>query len=572
MTLGHDGVVLRVLTTRLGLRSALIIILLVYLLFIYVEANFVQRQVQHETSEVANLKVELAQLKEAWVAEEALRDAEFEKGRISMTDDGSKQDWERSWGGTRYYRSPQVAITSDGTPMVVWLEGISGMQEYRFDEGKLWFNHFDARRNAWGRSGVLESPGYVRSIDLASDLQGGVMLNWQSGGGGWYSNYSKRLLGGFWHPKQSITTRHVNADLPASIVYDDSGNPFAVWSSREPKLFANERASWTDPNIMVDRLFVSQFLLKEGSPRHSHWGEPQQIGYVEGGKISGPQMAVDQHGNIVVIWVEGTGATAEIHANYYSAKQHNWVGDVQIEGGLGAVRSPQLVLDAEGNALVVWQHFQQDPTAWFKGHSLWFARYAASESVWGKAQKMDIHAEAAGSLQVAMDRGTGEAVAVWTQQVWNAISVEFLEDSDSESEPERSEVALSRYMPNAGWQPAQIFNLKRSGWADLPQIALNSQGNALLIWSQREYREDSRARVLSSYYTANKGWSSAEEVAPEQELAQAEISKIVMDDYGNSLVSWLCSEGGQNNICAARYVVGKGWQKPDTVNVIPSQD
>lgn len=575
MNYGEGGVLNRMMRTRVGIGATITIGLLLYLMISYGEMSFIQQRLQKETAMVVGLREELAQLKEAKARADAaaalIMDAEFEKGRISIDDEDDKQVQDQRGSGTRYYRKPQIAVVSGGNVIVVWPEGVSTnmLPEHRFTESRLWFSHFDVRKNSWGRARVLESPVWnVESIDIAVDQQSKAMLSWQSGGGGANTNQSKRLIDGFWYPKQSISNK-VNAELPASIVFDHAGNAFAVWSNRETKWFENERGRWNDPNIMIDRLFVSQFLLEEGSPRRSHWAEPQQVGYVEGGQIRSPQIAVDLGGNIVVTWVEGTDATAEIHINCYDAKQHIWTGGKQFEESRGVVGAPQLVLDAEGNALVVWQQFQRDPSFWFKGHSLRFVRYMASERTWSKVQKMDIHAEPVSSLQLAMDKGTGEAVAVWTQHVWDTTSADSSEDSDSEPEPERSEVVISRYKPGAGWQPVRIFNLKENSWADSPRIAFNGQGNALLIWNQREYREDSRARVFSSYYTTSKGWSSAMEIAPEPGLDEVETSRVVMDDNGNALLSWLCSECEPNDIFAARYVVGKGWQKPVAISEVP---
>ncbi|MCH6583386.1 MAG: hypothetical protein IH808_10290, partial [Proteobacteria bacterium] len=100
------------------------------------------------------------------------------------------------------------------------------------------------------------------------------------------------------------------------------------------------------------------------------------------------------------------GTTNSIWANHYTPSS-GWGNASMIETGRGLAYAPQLAMNTSGNAVAVW--VQKDGMA----YSIWANRYTAG-SGWGNASMIETGAGSAAVPQVVMD-ANGNAVAVWEQ-------------------------------------------------------------------------------------------------------------------------------------------------------------
>ena len=69
-----------------------------------------------------------------------------------------------------------------------------------------------------------------------------------------------------------------------------------------------------------------------------------------------PQIAIDANGNALAVWHQYDGARYSIRANRYTPGI-GWGAAGTIDDGSGDAYNPQIALDANGNALAVWQQF-----------------------------------------------------------------------------------------------------------------------------------------------------------------------------------------------------------------------
>ncbi|HUX90259.1 MAG TPA: hypothetical protein VMV48_06165 [Gallionellaceae bacterium] len=253
------------------------------------------------------------------------------------------------------------------------------------------------------------------------------------------------------------------------------------------------------------------------------------------GAAAQPQIAVDPSGNAVAVWVQvdSTGTYLNIWANHYTVATHTWGTAAPLETGVGFSSNPQIAIDANGNALAVWQQ-DGDATAAVRD-DIWANRYSASSGTWGTAVLIETdNAGPAVSPQIAFDL-TGNAMAVWLQS--NGTS---------------SQIRSNSYSAGSGtWgTTATIIEPVSLGASSTPQIAIDANGNALVVWS----RYDGTGTIMSNRYAAGSGWGAASVIGGAGGLPQ-----IAIDANGNALAVWSQSDGSNRNIWANRYSAGSGW-------------
>ncbi len=308
-----------------------------------------------------------------------------------------------------------------------------------------------------------------------------------------------------WRTAALIETGTGSAELP-QITVDSTGNAIAVWHQ-------DEGAVW---NIWANRYTVG-----------SGWGTAALI-ETGPGSAELPQVAVDSTGNAIAVWHQYDGTTLSIWANRYTVDSGGWGTAKLIETGTGSAELPQVAVDSTGNAIAVWR--QYDGAAW----SIWANRYTVG-SGWGTAALIETGPGSAELPQIAVD-STGSAIAVWHQDddaVWS--------------------IWANRYTVGSGWGTAKLIETG-TGNAELPQIAVDSTGNAIAVW--RQY-DGAMLSIWANRYTVGSGWGTAELI--ETGAGSAELPQIAVDSTGNAIAVWHQDDGTVLSIWANRYKIGSGW-------------
>jgi hypothetical protein len=258
------------------------------------------------------------------------------------------------------------------------------------------------------------------------------------------------------------------------------------------------------------------------------WGSAALIETNNAGGAFFPEIAVDASGNALAVWKQSDGVRANIWANRYVAGT-GWGDAVLIENSTDSTTGPQVAVDANGNALAVWQQF--DGTR----NNIWANRYAAGTG-WGSAELIETdNAGDAYDPQVAFD-ASGNAIAVWNQ-----------------SDGARSNIWANRYA--GGWGSAEVIETDNAGDASHPQVAFDARGNAIAVWDQSD---GTHTNIWANRYAAGTGWGSAELIETDN-AGDAYDPQVAVDDSGNAIAVWQQSDGTRNNIRANRYVAGAGW-------------
>ena len=122
------------------------------------------------------------------------------------------------------------------------------------------------------------------------------------------------------------------------------------------------------------------------------------------------------------------------------------------------------------------------------------------------------------------------------------------------SDGTRNNIWANRYTIGTGWGTAVSLE-GGTGNAEMPQIAFDLNGNALVVWNQSD---GTRNNINSNRYTVGPGWGTAAPIETDN-AGSAYAAKIAIDTNGNALAVWYQSDGTRNNIWSNRYTIGVGW-------------
>lgn len=247
-----------------------------------------------------------------------------------------------------------------------------------------------------------------------------------------------------------------------------------------------------------------------------------------GGHTATPEIAVDARGNALAVWAQHNGTAYSLYARHYRAGA-GW-GSVQpLESETSDAHSPQAAFDAFGNAMVVWN--QSDGTQ----YNIMARRFRA-DGTWEGATLVENDAGDTYGPQVALD-GNGTAFVVWYQRP-DANSV--------------YDIKASRHSAASGWD-APILLETLNGVAYRPMIAVSANGSAMATWEQHD---GIRINVQAKRYVPGTGWGAA---SGPLALGTASNPRVGMDAQGNATLIWEESDGARWNVQAKRYLASSGW-------------
>ncbi len=356
-----------------------------------------------------------------------------------------------------------------------------------------------------------DNAGDVHAPQIALDANGNALAVWRRYDGSRYNIWANRYTAGSgWGTAELIETDNAGDASDPQIALDANGNALAVWDQSDGIRFS---------------IWANRYTAGSG------WGTPELIENDNAGGAYFPQIAIDASGNALAVWKQFDGSRNNIWANRYTPGSGWGTAELIETDDAGDARYPQIALAANGNALAVWLQF--DGTR----NNIWANRYTPG-SGWGTPELIETDdASNAYTPQIAID-ASGNAMAVWRQ-----------------SDGSRYNIWANRYTPGSGWGAAGTIE---SGTGDAydPQIALDTNGNALAVWLQSD---GIRYNIWANRYTAGSGWGTAELI--ETGGGDAVSPQIALDANGNALAVWRQSQSGgtRYNIWANRYTAGNGW-------------
>jgi hypothetical protein len=267
---------------------------------------------------------------------------------------------------------------------------------------------------------------------------------------------------------------------------------------------------------------------------------PERIESNDAGDASRPQVAVDPQGNAVVVWqhADASDESLSVWANRFVVGS-GWGDAGPVETDPNILLGPQVAIDAKGNAIVVWEGVDNDDRS-----SIWSRRLTPD----GDREALLSVEGASGnafSPQVAAD-AEGNAIAVWQQQ----------------TDGSRVDIWSNRYVPSAGWGDAERIETADAGDSEKPQVAMDGDGNAIAVWVQLG---GDRAGVWSSRYVASGGWRDPTPIGPAG-LGSARAPQVSTNPNGDAVAIWVQFDGLQDRIYSNRYTASGRWGRSRAID------
>lgn len=283
-------------------------------------------------------------------------------------------------------------------------------------------------------------------------------------------------------------------------------------------------SSWNSVAVWQEYDGTSRKISATTRPFRGKWSVPIDLSTFSATNSAAPQVAISPDGYAVVVWTyDGIlkGATYEFGGD--------WSTPVDIAENAS---SPQIKIGGAGNAIAVWLSDGNVKSSFLPYGGKW-------------SSPVNISNGDGSEPQLAMNP-SGLAVAAWkSENCMNVSHVQF----------------------GQNWTPP--VQIKGSSFINQSSIAVNLQGNALLVWEQQDLDDSKAFPIISpnylqaSYFSSNQ-WSPPVTISAE-EYNGAHNPQIAFDGLGNALVVW----NSYSEVRAATQSFQGEWAPPITIGSGP---
>jgi hypothetical protein len=389
----------------------------------------------------------------------------------------------------------QVAINTDGIGFAVWLQSENGRQ-----------NVFASRYSAgvWGAAQAISASDTAFGVDdarIAVHPNGEATAVWAQDSATDPNESAimvSRYVADQWTPANALVTPSGRMNSP-QIASSANGSAVVVWLQQEG---IERKKTWavvfsgTEFGLPINldsgngNTFAPQVAMNSKGDAVAVWEKRlngtriETRSFVNGvwnnfserlssdqTDANSPVVALGDNGQAVALWVQKTGTANSLTDSLFASRRNaanQWAaGELLETDDSGNVFSPQITLDAQGNATAVWE--QQNSSPQGLRTNIWANRLVGSETggAWLGAQKLEFDDTGdARSPSVGSD-SQGKAIAVWDQFDGTRFNV------------------FSARLSGTQWSAPELIEQDNAGSASLAHLAVNPSGRALAVWLQR---------------------------------------------------------------------------------------
>jgi len=258
-----------------------------------------------------------------------------------------------------------------------------------------------------------------------------------------------------------------------------------------------------------------------------------------------PQVAMDNNGNAIIVWYQNDGLHDQIFKSEYRGGIWTYPGSLSDNispDGTGVIY-PQVAMDNNRNAIIVWEQFDGAKNQIFKSEyrsGIWKHPTSVSDNISPDGQNALIP-------QVAMNNN-GNAIIVWYQ-----------------ADGANNQIFKSEYRGHVWTHPSSLTdNISSDGQnAEYPQVAMDSLDNAIIVWQQYDGANN---QIFKSEYRGGV-WthpsSLSDNISPDGQ--HAEYPQVAMDNNGNAIIVWYQSDGSKTHVFKSEYR-SDAWTYPSSLN------
>ena len=307
----------------------------------------------------------------------------------------------------------------------------------------------------------------------------------------------------------------------------------AMLEITQPRLDLRSRYTATVTDFVKDSSGIRmtndyqwEFITLDGS-----WQENRKLFTTS----SVPQVTINSNGDAIIVGCYNMHILAE----HYDVASDSW-HYVELDHTNRATFNPQIAQNDHGDAIAIWEEDTGNSSYRF---SIAANHYDASSDSWQSDGTLleDDDTGDAYAPQVAID-ASGNAIAVWYQYDGAHFSI-YSNRFDAVS---------------GNWQSnATLLENNDSGDAFLPQIVMDTNGNAIAIWEQFD---GSHHNIYTNHFNVITGnWQGTTLI--DSASGSAYSPQIAIDSTGNAIAVWRQFDGTDHSIYSNHFDTTSGnWQ------------
>jgi hypothetical protein len=357
-------------------------------------------------------------------------------------------------GADVHATDPQVAVNEVGNAVAVWRD---------FKQG-----HADVEAAAVHRDGTIIPQGQISDLGVEAEaasvavaphgnVAGDAIAVWQQSSGGEVSVHAAERTAGatFVSLGQVSTPMTGEDDENPQVAIDRAGDAIIVWQHYDGTNFVIQAA--------VRPAGAANFTVLD-HPVSVPSNQPQQDAF-------DPQVAVDPSGDAVAVWTKREESTSDeiVQVARLAHGAASFAAPQTLSAAGQQSETPQVAVDATGDAVAAWERFDTTGTT-----------FVGIASLTAGASTPDAADFAAGAVVATPDLASdpaGDAVAVW-----------------SGADGTNSAIFSSFRPPGGAFQ--NPFALSTRGQnATEPQVALDQAGEVIAVWE----RSDGHNKIATAY-------------------------------------------------------------------------
>lgn len=411
------------------------------------------------------------------------------------------------------------------------VEFLSGGQRFRLAAQK-WFDPKNLLDNF--------SPDGQDALvpQIAVNDSGEAVIAWVQSDGSVLQVFRSQYRNGSWKDPSDLS-ENISPDgqqvSDVRTAINNRGEALIVWSQSDgahSQLFRSEyrNGSWTDPTSPSDNFTPDGFNVLDF------------------------QVAMSDNGDAVIVWRQIKGTQYQIYRSEY--RNGAWIDPLDTSANINPevvdANDPQVAMDKEGNAVIVWYQFENEIDAI---RQVYRSEYRNGAWIDPSGPLDNISPDGQNAFDAKVSMGdNGEAVIVWTQ--FDGVT---------------EQIFRSEYRNGVWNDPSSLSdNISPSGQnAGSPHVSVNAGGDAIIVWHQSNGGNN---QIFRSEYR-NDVWTDpsdlSEFISPAGQ--DAFFPKTALNKAGEAVIVWRQSDGTNPQVFRSEYRNG-AWIDPSGLadNISPN--
>lgn len=277
-----------------------------------------------------------------------------------------------------------VAVDGEGNATAVWIQATT-------DGPEIIEAATRPVGGAWSDSVPIAGPSQSKvDLQLVVNSEGDAAVLWIAyGGGEQVVRAATRPAGEAWSQPVTLSDSEGEANEPG-LAIDEQGNVTAIWTAD---------VGWEEGVIEAATF-----------PAGGEWSEPVELSD-DTRAARAPEVAVDPQGNVTAVWVLNTGSRDDgVVQSATLPAGGEWSEEPVDVSGEELASRPRIVVDAEGDATVVWQ--QQDIPAG-SGFRIFVQTSHRVDGTWSEPLSLTREDWISTNPELTVDQ-QGNVTAIWT--------------------------------------------------------------------------------------------------------------------------------------------------------------